>query len=89
MQHFLKSSKRSELPQSFPDVLQFGGQPTQPAPCGLLAHAAPLGRAPAALRDSQPARAMALLMVAIDTSTEPGSHLAWRSSSSNGDLDSQ
>ena len=54
----------------------------------MLSYLAALGL-PAALRDSQPARAMALLMVAIDTSTEPGSHLAWRSSSSNGDLDSQ
>ena len=55
---FLKSSKGSELPRSFPelpraspkfprsfpDVLQLGGQPTPPTMRPFLAHAPPLGR---------------------------------------------
>ena len=48
MQHFSKT-KRSELPRGFPDVLQFGGQPTQPAPCGLFSARSSASR-PCALR---------------------------------------
>ena len=63
MQHFSKKFERvgaspkflrsfSKFPRSFPDVLQFGGQPTPPTKRPFLAHAAPVGLIkPAALRD--------------------------------------
>ena len=55
---FLKSSKGSELPRaspkfprSFPDVLQFGGQPTPPTMRPFLASSSGRPSWPAALRD--------------------------------------
>ena len=67
---FLKSSKGSELPQSFPDVLQFVGQPTPPIIRPFLASSSARPSWPAALRDVEHGDALQLVLPLADEDGE-------------------